>query len=376
MAPPRRILLAATGLSPQIVTETLYALATEPVDQGRPRFIPTEVHLITTQSGARLARTALLHADGGQFHALLADYPQLGQPRFDADHIHVIADAHGHGLDDIRSPADNAAAADTITALMAELTRDNDSALHVSIAGGRKTMGFYLGYAFSLFARVQDELSHVLVSSPFESHPDFFFPPAQPRRLATPAGQHLDTADAHVTLARIPVVHLRHGQPRRLLAGRATYSDTVAALEQSMQPPRLLIDLTRRQVRCGNQPVRLPPMLLAWLAWWARQALEGRPQQSWRNADPRGFLHIYRRVIGPMTDAFERTEARLHDGLADAQPYMEKEFFEQNNAKLQRALKDQLGLAAHPYLLGTTGKRPHTRRGLALPSAAIDLTGD
>jgi len=167
----RRILLCVTGLSPQIVTETIYALA---VARATP-FIPTEVHLLTTSDGARLARAALLHPDGGHFHALLNDQPQIGHPRFDEECIHIISD-HQEKLADIRTPAENAAAADTITALVAQLTEDTDTALHVSIAGGRKTMGFYLGYAFSLFARPQDNLSHVLVSSPFEGHPDFFLP--------------------------------------------------------------------------------------------------------------------------------------------------------------------------------------------------------
>ena len=178
---PRRILLAVTGLSPQILTETLYALSMDEAGQGEP-FIPTEIHLITTESGARLARTALLHPDGGQFHALLSDYPVLNRPDFDERHIHIIRDARGRPLADIRTPAENAAAADCITALVSQFTRDDNTQLHVSIAGGRKTMGFYLGYAFSLFARPQDELSHVLVSSPFENHPEFFYPPAQPRR--------------------------------------------------------------------------------------------------------------------------------------------------------------------------------------------------
>ena len=43
----RRILLAVTGLSPQIVTETLYALA---IATDTP-FIPTEIHLATTAEG-------------------------------------------------------------------------------------------------------------------------------------------------------------------------------------------------------------------------------------------------------------------------------------------------------------------------------------
>ena len=45
---PRRILLAVTGLSPQIVTETLHALAVG----GEQPFVPTEIHLITTAEGA------------------------------------------------------------------------------------------------------------------------------------------------------------------------------------------------------------------------------------------------------------------------------------------------------------------------------------
>lgn len=369
MSHPRRILLAVTGLSPQVVTETLYALgvrAAQGGQGGENAFIPTEIHLITTTQGAKIARTALLHPDGGQFHALLRDYPQLGQPVFDEQHIHPIHDAAGQPLADIRTPQENAAAADSITALVAQLTGDPQAQLHVSIAGGRKTMGFYLGYAFSLFARPQDELSHVLVSSPFESHPEFFYPPATPRRLATRDGQHIDTAEARVTLARIPVVRLRHGQPQALLGGRASYGDTVAAIQQSLAPPRLHIDLPARRVQCGTTAITLPPAQLAWLAWWAQQALQQRGPQNWRSAQAPAFLELYRRVVGIDAVAYENAQKRLHGG-------MEKEFFEQNNAKLERILKSQLGLAAAPYLLATSGRRPHTARSLGLDAQALTL---
>ncbi len=358
---PRRILLCVTGLSPQIVTETLYALAHAP----QP-FLPTEIHLITTAEGARLARAALLHADGGQFHALLADYPALGRPAFGETGIHLIAGPDVAPLADIRTPAENAAAADAITALMAELTRDPQAALHVSIAGGRKTMGFYLGYAFSLFARPQDRLSHVLVSPPFESHPEFFFPPATPRRLATRDGRHIDTAEAVVTLAEIPVVRLRHGLPEALTGGRSGFVETVAALQESFAPPRLVIDRTARRAICGGREIALKPALLAWLAFWAHSALEGRPMRSWRDIAPEEFLRHYARVVGIDADAFEAARRRLCDG-------MEKEFFEQNNAKLEAAIKAALGPAAAPYLLARDGKKPHTRRGLGLPVDAIGI---
>lgn len=363
---PRRILLAVTGLSPQVVTETLYALGTTASSPADARFIPTEIHLLTTTVGAQLARTALLHPTYGQFRALMADYPVLGQPAFSEQNIHVIGDTLDRPLEDIRTPGENACAADTITAVLAELTRDASTALHVSIAGGRKTMGFYLGYAFSLFARPQDQLSHVLVSSPFENLPEFFYPPPESRCLTTRDGLKVDAADAIVTLAHIPVVRLRHGQPQALLQGQASFNETVQAIQEGLAPPQLKIDLPQRQVICGRTHVRLPAALLAWYAWWAQQRLGDHGPQSWRTANPQGFLDLYARLVGRHSAALENAQTRLQAG-------MEKAFFQENNAKLERALKQQLGLAATPYLLQTSGKRPYTSRELGLPISVIAL---
>ena len=166
---PRRILLAVTGLSPQVVTETLYVLKSE----GKP--IPTEVRLITTKEGSERARLSLLHPQTGWFYRLRADY-NLPEIAFDNDRIHVLETMDGQPLDDIRSLAENTRTADAITELVRILTDDHESTVYASIAGGRKSMGFYLGYALSLYGRPQDRLSHVLVSAPFESHPDFFYP--------------------------------------------------------------------------------------------------------------------------------------------------------------------------------------------------------
>ncbi|HKM71076.1 MAG TPA: hypothetical protein VJX94_13665 [Stellaceae bacterium] len=54
---PRCILLAVTGLSPQIVTETLYALAVT----GSPAWAPTEIRIITTRRGAGEAQYPCYH---------------------------------------------------------------------------------------------------------------------------------------------------------------------------------------------------------------------------------------------------------------------------------------------------------------------------
>ena len=128
---PRRILVAVTGLSPQIVTETLYALAVAPA-QGASAVVPSEIHLITTRSGAEKARLALLSDEPGWFHRLCRDYA-LPPIDFAAEDIHVLTDAAGDPLEDIRSPDDNRCAADGITELVRDFTADPDCALHASM---------------------------------------------------------------------------------------------------------------------------------------------------------------------------------------------------------------------------------------------------
>lgn len=42
-------------------------------------------------------------------------------------------------------------------------------------------MGFYAGYALSLYGRKQDRMSHVLVEDKYEQAVNFFYPSANPK---------------------------------------------------------------------------------------------------------------------------------------------------------------------------------------------------
>lgn len=262
---PRRILLCVTGMSPQIVTETLYALAV----RAEPAFVPTELHLISTAEGLERARLMLLDPGFDHLHRLRADYdlPEI------AVHLHAIGDAAGQPLADIRTPQDNAAAANAISRLLAELTADPDAAVHVSIAGGRKTMGYYLGYCLSLYGRPQDRLSHVLVKPDYESLPDFFYPTPETRVLLDRRDRPLDAAKATVDLAEIPFVSLREHLPARLLEG-ASFADAIRAAGQAQIAPHLTIDIARRTVCCNDVEVELSPQTFAYYAWIAWRCLD------------------------------------------------------------------------------------------------------
>ncbi|QJD30445.1 CRISPR-associated ring nuclease Csm6 [Methylococcus geothermalis] len=361
---PKRILLAVTGLTPQVVTETLYALW-----RLGDEALPTEIHLLSTAEGIERARLTLLSDEPGWFHRLRRDYA-LPAMHFTEACLHVLVDGTGRALTDIRTESDNIAAADTITDWIRHLTADDASQLHVSLAGGRKSMGFYAGYALSLYGRPQDRLSHVLVMPPYESHPDFFYPTPTSRIIYTAGADSrpLDTKAAAVTLADIPFVRLRQGLPKTLLKDRTPFSQAVDAAQSSLSEPKLTIDLAQRRIQAGGVIINLPPTQLAFLSWLARRRLagaqalscpaDGVPESEYAGA----YLAEYIKIIGAMGDG-DRTNERLRHG-------MDKAFFEQTKSKLHRHLKDALGHAASPYLIDHDGDRPR-RFGLTLPAEAI-----
>lgn len=367
MTPPSpcRHLLCITGLTPQVVTETVCALAHE-----GPESLPTDIHLLSTAEGVDRARLMLFSDEPGWFRRLCRDY-RLPPIRFDAGSLHVLTGRHGQPLRDIRDHDDNTAAADGITEWVRRLTEDEAGQVHVSLAGGRKTLGFFAGYALSLYGRPQDRLSHVLVDPPFESHPGFFYPTpySQVIYALSPDAKPLDTRDARVTLADIPFVRLRHGLPDALLKGRGSFSDAVGAAQRILGPARLEFDLPARRVTAGGLILTFPPAELAFYAWLARRAtrgLEPIPCPSERVPEPehaQAFLAEYRAIVGEMGDA-ERVAEGLRHG-------MDKGYFLSRKSRLNRMLRERLGAAAATYLIQGRGRRPRTLYGVGLPASRI-----
>ena len=333
----------------------------------QPAFVPTELHVITTAIGAQRLRLALLSQEPGWFARLLSDH---GLPAiiFGEAQIHTLNDVAGQPLADIRLPEDNAQAADFITEQVRGFTADPSCALHVSLAGGRKTMGFFAGYALSLFGRAQDRLSHVLVSSPFEQSQDFYYPTPYSRVIAVGEGGLADTAQAQVTLADIPFVSLRHGLPEGLLQGSASFNGTVQAAQAALAPAELVIDMARGCIAAAGQVVPLPRAQLALLALFARRALAGdqplcAPIKGVPDANLAAqYLRELRLLAGPLGDT-ERTERGLAKGMAD-------DFFSQTLSRLQTRLRSALGPAAAPYLIHDGGTRPRRYR-LSLSRSAL-----
>lgn len=210
----KNILLSITGMTPQVITETLYGIYRNNCD-----LMPEEIHVITTEDGEMKLRNKLL-GKGGKLEQFYKDY-ELSPINFETDvHIHVIEDAEGRRISDARSKEDQKVIADFIYKEVRKLTDELDEEslpkyrIHASIAGGRKTMTYLLGSAMNMLANREDCMSHVLVSSEFENVPEFYYPTLEQYMVQKGDKQRgniefLDARYAKVELSEIPLIRLR-----------------------------------------------------------------------------------------------------------------------------------------------------------------------
>ncbi|MBI4749719.1 MAG: TIGR02584 family CRISPR-associated protein [Acidobacteria bacterium] len=261
----KHILLCVAGLTPQIVTETLYALTQqrgEPVD---------EIRIITTLDGRDRVMSTLLTNPAqqeGKFFDFCRDFGIAPERiAFSESHITLLQAADKTHLTDIRSLEDNESAANQICEVVRELTKDASTQLHASAAGGRKTLSIYLTAAMQLFGRQQDRLSHVLVS-PDELETTFgrsfyYIAPGEFMDLEDRAGKlhRVETSKLRIDLADIPFIRLRGLVEGWKTGVQGNHSSLVDQGQENLNllesANDLVIDLKKRTVQVGRHTVKL-----------------------------------------------------------------------------------------------------------------------
>lgn len=226
----QNILLSILGTSPQILTETIYALT-----QHEPKFIPDKVIVLTTGVGADQCSRGLFQMNGGWFNKLCKTY-ELNNIDFSIDDILVTKGEDGLPIADIRTPEENQIVANHISKIIQEITSKSNTVLHVSIAGGRKTMGFYAGYALSMFGRAEDKLSHVLVQEKYEGEPEFYFPTPYSEIFVSKRNpnEYYDKKDAEVRLASLPFVRMRNAIDSRYFSSITNFDRMIDLLQTNI----------------------------------------------------------------------------------------------------------------------------------------------
>lgn len=255
------ILLIVTGASPQVLTETVFAL----YQTGKT--LPDKIFVITTEESKKTLTQGLF--DQGHWQQLINDY-QLPAIEFTDDHIWLIEDEQGNPIHDAKTEQEQTFMADFITRKVFELTNQEHTRIHASIAGGRKTMAFYLGYAMSLLGREQDTLSHVFVSDEFEFVKDFYYPTPYQKIIEGKHGQSVDCQHANITLAEIPFVRMRNSVDKSLINAmqNASFSQTVASLNAAhTQDLPLIINQQAKELSYSGIAIKLSAKEFAFYLW-------------------------------------------------------------------------------------------------------------
>ena len=356
----RNILFLVTGKTPQIVTETIWALACD--ENSADTWVPDEVHILSTQDGLNQVQKRLF--EDGVFEQFKKDYPILSNVEFNpADYLHVITDHTGKALADLKTPEENERSADIICEMVKTFTSMDDTSVHVSIAGGRKTMGFYAGYALSLYGRAQDALSHVLVQAEFENARDFFYPTPKKHLVSNWKSEVIGNAqDAQVWLAKIPFVRMREAiLPKHQLKKEDSFSEVVQKINESYEDINLELNTFSRKAIVNGKFIidDLPPREWAFLNWFADRRKEGRggviaPAKNIneRNIDSQQLGHI-----SQLTEEYLAYYSD-HKNEEDIDISVDKKFFQGAKSRLQTALKETLGieLAAKLDITSDAGK--------------------
>ncbi len=352
------ILFSVTGMSPAVLTETVWALA-----HAKPPVIPQRVIAVTTLPGKARIEDELFtpspeYGNRTVWQALRetifaqcglarssrreeAPFENSGTPKpkseievslltsaataqgsleipfliFDEVRLISRRDAklgRSFPLPDIRTPADNEVAADFILEELRKLTENADTQVIASLAGGRKTMGALLYAALSLLGRPQDRLTHVLVSEPFDDpglSPRFYFP-LQPETLH----QHPRTGGVHrgdaarLWLADVPFVRLRELFPKQLGRYPGTFSALVRAYSQRIEeisgPPEVALDNDDLSLRVNGVRVALAAREFAVFAFLSERCRDGAPpyrQQKDAVEDFKAWLAAWGQRFGPFT---------------------------------------------------------------------------
>lgn len=369
----KNTLLAVCGLSPQVITETLYALN----QMNRPVHA---IHVITTRPGKDKILSHLLDGGHGPFYRYLEEYGVTGVD-FGPGNIHVVRDSDNAEIMDIADESDNARVLAKCMELAFHLTRSPDRAVFFSIAGGRKTMGACLTLAAQMYGRQQDRLYHVLVAPEFESNRAFFYPPGKEVsiELRKPTGEpySMSTRYARVNLIHMPFFSIRSQLAPEFL----DQPRDPATLMQSLireDPERLVVNLVEGKIKFRGAELDMMPTRLSLYAFFAlRKKNCPAPDRVCKSChscfiDIRSVMarqpevsNLYRRLCGTRP-----LEEMSDTGILG----LNAENFNSYKARIKQDLRSAFGAPALERLeIASVGKRPNTRFGIRMERDAIEV---
>lgn len=381
------VLLAVTGMSPAVITETLWALAHPPPGSGEEPVLPHRVVALTTTVGRREVASQLFTPrpafaglsawDALRAALIAAGFDLTDRLRFGttADDLRVFTTTDRRTgrtieLDDLRTPADNEAAATFILDHVRGFVEDPDKHLIASLAGGRKTMSALLYACFTLLGRDTDRLTHVLVSEPFEQLRDFCFPAQPGGPLSARDGTAHDPATARIELADVPFVPLRYLFPRELgrPAGgflRLVESCRAGVRARVAEGLQITVTRSRPEIEINGSRLKLGPREHLLLLFLAQRTKNGEPPFA-AQKDVLDPLNEFRVALAAERPPKDFSDWRHADSLAAA-------FDEQDLRRALSSLREKIQSLGGDAAGLATCLPARGRFALDIPAALIFL---
>ena len=371
----KSILLAVTGLSSQVVTETLYAL-------HQSNRTVHAIHVITTRNGKEKIFAELFSGGSGPYYQYLEEYG-IDAATIDFGHrnIHVITDDHGNEIPDIGNESDNKHLLKKCLELTFHFTRDPETAVFFSVAGGRKTMSSCLTLAAQMYGRSRDRLYHVLVSPEFESNRDFYYPPGTSKtiELRDQQGQPYfkETRYAQVNLIHVPFVSIREQLSPDMLREPKDPGTLMLSLVKE-EKSRLCVNLVSKKIIYKNMEFDLMPARLALYAFFAIQKKNCPKDAETCGTCTECFLDmqsiydhqdqiagLYRKISGTRP-----LEEMSDTGIIN----LSGENFMMYKGKIKNDLLQRFGSYALKDLeIASVGTKPNTRYGIMTDKSKIEI---
>jgi len=408
----KQVLVASLGGSPSVITETIWALMhphelADPRDPDRRPFIPDEVRVIATAFHDGFA--SLEDREKTIRERIGALYRQYGHKRPNIPPFEIVTGASGTPLTDVRTNEANDEYGDLVTRVLTGYVRDPEVRLHVSLAGGRKTMSSIDQAVTSLVARPGDEISHILVDPEgLTGCPEFWWPDQDAGRPDQTVEHRFTkkrfstrSQDVGLGLSIVTFVPLGVAFPITRELTDLTYRKLRNYVALEVARGELILDYQARTVTYGEETVELPALQFSLLALMAVARKEG-----WQGVGPdgRGPNHggwVDRdELLDAKSETFGRFEL-LYTGMFGGEPWQTATAMRQDNilvsvrsfvpgagvddpTRVERTrLKTLLGRQFQNILIrdrllvdvARKGRNRDFRFGVSLPSERIVLRG-
>lgn len=370
----KRVLIAVCGATPQVITETLFALHVE----GR---MVDAVRILTTRLGKEKCNAHLLSPKDGAYYRFIEEYGlDPTKVDFGPFSVKVVTDDNGNEIEDIADEEENELFLHACMETAFEWTRDPDTAVYFSIAGGRKSMGACLSLAAQLYGRPQDRILHVLVTPEFENCPDFFYPPREPRPVTLRNGKGqtytMDSSCAEVTLLNVPFFSLRDRLSPALLKGPQEPATLMLSLVRERRP-ELVVNLPERKLVWKGVEMDMKPAWLALYAFFARVKKDQSCDRSncrgcercfmtWQDLEERQdeIASIYRAMRPPLDE-----DEKPRDGVRN----LDLGNFNSYKSRIRKALERHFGSAGLKHLEIVSRGRNPARYGIVIDRERIRI---